>query len=117
MGGGPTISGGMSQAEYQKLLDEQRKYADEAELKREQRLKEYETQRLQAEKDLLNAQKMAEQQQITTQQQAEAQIAAEVEAADQAMVKDKASMDKLGSSFYDSLYQGLYGNTDQQRPK
>lgn len=117
MGGGPTISGGMSQAEYQKLLDEQRKYADEAELKREQRLKEYETQRLAAEKELLTAQKMAEQAQISSQQEAEAQIASEIEAANKQTEQEKGSMDKLGSSFYDSLYQGLYGNAEQQRPK
>ena len=78
MGGGPTISGGMSQAEYQQLL--------------------------------------AEQQKITSQQDAEAQIAAELEAAQQEDVANKGSMGKLGQSFYDSLFQGLYG-TPQERPK
>jgi hypothetical protein len=80
MGGAPTISGGMSQSEYQKLLDEQRVYAEEAEAKREAKLAEYDQNRIKAEKDLLEAQKLAEQQKIAAQQDAEAQIAEEVQA-------------------------------------
>jgi 2C-methyl-D-erythritol 2,4-cyclodiphosphate synthase len=118
MGGGPTISGGMSQAEYQQLLMEQRRYAEEADAKREAKLKEYEIQRTQAEKSLLDAQKIAEQQKITSQQDAEAQIAAELEAAQQQEEMKKGSMETLGSSFYDSLYQGLYGTSgSEQRPQ
>jgi lysyl-tRNA synthetase class I len=117
MGGGPTISGGMSQKEYQDLLNEQRKYAEEAEAKREAKLKEYETQRVQAEKDLIEAAKIAEQEKITTQQDAEAQIAAELEAVNQMEEQQKGSSSKLGQSFYDSLYQGLYGNTGSERPR
>lgn len=115
MGGGPTISGGMSQAEYQQLLMEQRKYAEEADIKREQKLKEYETQRLQAEKDLLTAQKMAEQEMISSQQEAEKQISEEIQASDE---EEKAKANTLGSSFYDSLYKGLYGQSGQsERPQ
>lgn len=114
MGGAPSISGGMSQAEYQQLLMEQRKYAEEADLKREQKLKEYETQRLQAEKDLINAQKIAEQEMISSQQAAEQQISEEIQASDQA---EQTRADTLNQSFYDSLYRGLYGQGEQPRPR
>jgi hypothetical protein len=110
MGGAPTISGGMSQAEYQKLLDEQRKYAEEADLKREERLKQYEQDRIKAEKDLLEAQKLAEQAKITSQQDAEAEIAAEIEATQS---EDQSTMSNLGRSFYDSLYKGLSPNAER----
>jgi len=111
MGGAPTISGGMSQAEYQKLLDEQRVYADEAEAKREAKLAEYEQNRIKAEKDLLEAQKLAEQQKIAAQQDAEAQIAGEVQAMDQTQIKRAT----LGTDLAQSLLKGMSGTTE--RPK
>ena len=113
MGGGPTISGGMTQAEYQKLLDEQRKYAEEADAKREAKLAEYEQNRIKAEKDLLEAQKLAEQQKITSQQDAEAQIASEIEASQMTDEQQKAEMNRLSSNFYDSLYKGLSPNAER----
>lgn len=114
MGGAPTISGGMSQKEYQDLLNEQRKYAEEADAKREAKLAEYEQNRIKAEKDLLEAQKLAEQQKISSQQDAEAQIAAELQASQMTEEEKKAGLNKLGSNFYDSLYQGL--SQKQERP-
>jgi serine phosphatase RsbU (regulator of sigma subunit) len=116
MGGGPTISGGMTQAEYQKLLDEQRRYAEEADAKREEKLKQYEQDRIKAEKDLLEAQKLAEQQKITAQQEAEAQIAEELEAAQMSEEQEKTSGMRLGSSFYDAIYKGI-ATTEQQKPE
>ena len=117
MGGAPTISGGMSQAEYQKLLDEQRVYADEAEAKREAKLAEYEQNRIKAEKDLLEAQKLAEQQKIAAQQDAEAQIASEVQAIGQQEQTKKASGQMLGADLAQALLKGIAGTTGQERPK
>lgn len=115
MGGAPTISGGMSPEQYQKLLDEQRVYAEEAEAKREAKLAEYEQNRIKAEKDLLEAQKLAEQQKIAAQQDAEAQIAEEVQAMGQQEQTKKASGQMLGADLAQSLLKGMSGTTE--RPK
>ena len=117
MGGGPSVSGGMSKSEYDMALKEQREYEQIASANREKKLAEYEQNRLNSEKELINAQKGAEQSKIISQQDAEAQIAEELKAQNQQSTT--SSSDKLGSSFYDSLYSGLYGSTSssQTRPK
>lgn len=118
MGGTPSISGGMSQSEYQKLLDEQRKYSEEADVKRDAKLREYEKERLAAEKDLLESAKLAEQQKITSQQDAEEEIAEELEASEVQAEKDKSGGDKLGRSLLESLLRGIADTTTgQERPK
>lgn len=117
MGGGPTVSGGMTKAEYDAALKEQREYATKADSDREAKLAEYEQNRLASEKDLLQAQKNAELAKVTAQQDAEKMTAEEAEAA--ANAASSNASDTLGSSFYDSLYSGLYGSNSpsQTRPK
>ena len=116
-GGGPKVSGGMTKAEYDAALAEQRQYEEKATAARDAKLAEYEQSRLSSEKELILAQKATEQSKIVSQQDAEAQIAEELKAQNQQSTT--SASDKLGSSFYDSLYSGLYGSTSssQTRPK
>ena len=104
MGGGPRVSGGMSKAEYDAALKEQREYQTKADAEREAKMAEYEQNRLASEKDLIDAQKAAEQAKITAQQDAEAMLSDEAEA----VTLDKTqAKDKLSSDFYESLYKGV----------
>lgn len=104
MGGGPTVSGGMSKAEYDAALKEQRDYAEKADSAREAKLAEYEQNRLASEKDLINAQKNAELAKVIAQQDAEKMTADEAEAA--ANAASSGTSDTLSSNFYESLYKG-----------
>ena len=112
MGGAPTISGGMTQAEYQELLAEQRKYAEQAEKERMTKIEQMEKERVSAEKELLEAQKLAEAEKIAAQQAAEAELAEEIKAVSE---EEETDQTRLSSSFYDSLYRGL--SSDQPRPE
>lgn len=114
MGGGPTISGGMTKDEYDAALAEQRDYATKAELARDEKLAEYEKNRIASEKDLLQAQKNAELAKVTAQQDAEQMTAEEAEAAANAASSDTS--DTLSSNFYDALYTGVNGS-NSERPK
>ena len=116
-GGGPTVSGGMTKAEYDAALAEQRQYEEKATAERDAKLSQYEQTRLSSEKELINSQKAYEQSKILAQQEAEAALADELTA--QTQQGTTTPSDQLGSSFYDSLYSGLYGSSDssQTRPK
>lgn len=115
MGGGPTISGGMTKAEYDAALAEQRDYATKAEAARDEKLAEYEKNRIASEKDLLQAQKNAELAKVTAQQDAEQMTAEEADAAANAAASGGTS-DTLSSNFYDALYTGVNGSNGE-RPK
>jgi len=103
-GGAPTISGGMTKAETDAVLAEQRQYAEKADIARETRLAEYEKNRLASEESLIAAQKAAEQAKITSQQDSEKMLSDEGKAVD--LSKLQAS-DKLSSNFYESIYKGI----------
>ena len=111
-GGGPTVSGGMSKAEYDAALAEQRDYATKADAAREAKLAEYEQNRLASEKDLVNAQKNAEMAKIIAQQDAEKMTAEEAEAAANAASTTEQST--LSSNFYDALYTGVNGSSSDR---
>lgn len=108
MGGGPSVSGGMSKGEYDAALAEQRKYEEGATSARDAKLAQYEKDRIAAEKGLLQSAKDAEMAKTTAQQDAEAALAAE---ADAQLTEDQKQQSKLGSSFYESLYKGSINNT------
>ena len=109
MGGRPSVSGGMTKAEYDAALAEQRDYASKADATREAKLAEYEQNRLASEKDLINAQKNAELSKMQAQQDAEKMTAAEAEAAANAATTGQQST--LSSNFYDALYTGVNGSS------
>jgi len=113
MGGGPSVSGGMSKSEYDAALKEQRDYAEKADLAREAKLAEYEQNRIKSEQDLITAQKNAEMAKVTAQQDAEAMTAEEALAASQATTMNT---DKLTSNMAAALYTGASGQ-DSVRPK
>lgn len=108
MGGGPSVSGGMTKSEYDAALAEQRKYEEGATATRDAKLAQYEKDRIAAEKGLLQSAKDAEMAKTTAQQDAEAALAAE---ADAQLTEDQKQQSKLGSSFYESLYKGSINNT------
>ena len=112
MGGGPTVSGGMTSAEYNAALAEQRDYATKADAAREAKLAEYEQNRLASEKDLINAQKNAELTKMQAQQDAEKMTAEEAEAAANAATTGQQST--LSSNFYDALYTGVNGSSSDR---
>ena len=112
MGGGPTVSGGMSQTEYAAALAEQRLYAEKADDIRSAKLAEYEQNRLASEKDLINAQKNAELAKLQAQQDAEKMTAEEAEAAANAATTGQQST--LSSNFYDALYTGVNGSSSDR---
>lgn len=114
MGGGPTVSGGMTKAEYDAALAEQRDYATKAEADRDAKMAEYEQKRLASEKDLINAQKNAELAKVSAQQDAEKMTAEEAAAAANAATTGQQST--LSSNFYDALYTGVNGS-NSERPK
>lgn len=114
MGGGPTISGGMTKEETDAVIAEQRAYEAQAEAARDAKLAEYEQNRLASEKDLINAQKNAELAKVTAQQDAEKMTAEEAEAA--ANAASSNTSDTLSSNFYDALYTGVNGS-NSERPK
>lgn len=113
MGSGPTVSGGMSKAEYDAALKEQRDYSEKADAAREAKLAEYEQNRIKSEQDLITAQKNAEMAKVTAQQNAEAMTAEEALAASQSTTMNT---DKLNSNMAAALYSGVVGQ-DTVRPK
>jgi len=115
MGGSPSISGGMTQAEYQAQLDEQRAYSERQEkqmrefyeqqlLKQEETARQMAEQAKQKERDEIAQAERAEE---MLQQEAAAQSGQTQEGSSQSNEEDEDAFD-----FYSSLYQGL-----EERPE
>jgi DNA-binding FadR family transcriptional regulator len=111
MGGSPSISGGMTQAEYQAQLDEQRAYSEA----QEKKMREfYEEQMIKQEETARQAAEQAKQEEINR--------IAEAEAAEDALQEEIAAQTEEETAeettegdafdFYSSLYQGL-----EERPE
>jgi len=103
MGGAPTIQGGMTKAEQEQLLADERRYQQEQEDARRERAKADEKEReaaAQAERERIKAEEAA--------RIAEADIA-EQEAIDAAtsMEEEEEGREKLTVDFYGSLYNGV----------
>lgn len=111
MGGQPVIQGGMSAAEYSKILADQQKWADQAEKDREIRVREYERERMANEKSALLEQKQLEEMSIQSQKEAEEEIADEIKAQEEDALTSE--IPRLGSNFISSLYQGLINSSDR----
>jgi hypothetical protein len=77
------------------------------------KIEEMEKERVSAEKELLEAKKLAEAEKISSQQMAEAELAEEIKAVEE---QEEQTEERLGSTFYDSLYRGMAGQS-QQRPE
>lgn len=107
MGGGPSISGGMSYAEQKALMQEEREFQQKMEKERIKAAQDAETQRVareQAERDRQKAQEMASRQETT---QAEQEAILEAQA--QTDVEEQKSMrgdSTKALDFYYSLYKG-----------
>jgi len=105
MGGQPVIQGGMSAADYERILKEQQEWATQAEKDREVRVQQYEKERLANEKAALLEQKQLEEMSIQSQKDAEQAVAEEIKAQQEDTLTSE--MPRLGSNFISSLYQGL----------
>lgn len=111
MGGQPIIQGGMSAAEYSKILADQQAWATQAEKDRDARVAQYEKERIANEKAALVEAKALEEMSIASQKEAEAAIAEEAQAQQQQSLTSE--MPRLGSNFISSLYQGLITSGDR----
>jgi hypothetical protein len=113
MGGSPSISGGMTQAQYQQQLDEQRAYNERQEKQmrefyEQQLLKQEETARQMAEQA-----KQKEKDEIAQAERAEEMLQEEAAAqSGQQETGTSEDTDEDAFDFYGSLYQGL-----EQRPE
>ena len=118
MGGKPKIDGGMTYAEQQAMIKENREYEEAQTLKREERLAMSELQRKKDEADNLAKVKLAESQKIEELNSAEDIIASEQVAMASANKTDSSGSATLGNQFYSSLLDNsaLY-SSKQTRPK
>lgn len=121
MGGRPTVSGGMTSAEYSAMLEKQAKIAADAETTRQKNLMAYEEQRKAAEAEQLRLAKQSEQLSIAQQQAAEAETAKELEAMGE--VSTPRNIEELTEEEYQKLtgmFGSLYSGTTEsylQRPQ
>lgn len=102
MGGAPTIQGGMTKAEQEQLLADERRYQDEQEQIRRERAKADEKDRAladQAERDRIKAEEAAR---IT-----EANMAEQEAIAAATSMEEDTGQKKLAVDFYGSLYNGV----------
>lgn len=107
MGGGPSISGGMSKADYDEMLTKQAEIAKEAEATRQANLMKYEDQRKANEAAQLQALKDTEKAAINANLSAESEVAKEI----QSLQENKPALtaeelQKLQAGF-GSLYSGM----------
>ena len=117
MGGKPTVQGGMTKAEQDAALKEQREYEKQATMERDAKLAEYENKRAQNQANLIASTKQQEQQLIYDQRNAEQLLSKNISAMDKSPnQKDNAS---FISDIVSSLYEGIYGSAAaaKKRPK
>lgn len=110
MGGSPSISGGMTQAEYRQMLDEQEVRAQ----RREEQMREFYEKQMkeQEEKARKAAEEVANRERQTLAEAEQAEEALQQEVAAQAQAQEEQEEDEGAFDFYGSLYQGL-----EERPE
>jgi len=102
MGGAPTIEGGMTKAEQEQLLADERRYQQEQEDARRERAKADEKEReaaAQAERERIKAEEAA--------RIAEANIAEQESINAMTSMEQDTGQEKLAVDFYGSLYSGI----------
>ena len=110
MGGSPSISGGMTQAEYRQMLDEQEVRAQ----RREKEMREFYANQMkeQEEKAKAAAEEAAAKEKAKIAESEKAEEMLQQEAAAQAQAQEEQEEDEGAFDFYGSLYQGL-----EERPE
>jgi hypothetical protein len=112
MGGRPKVYGGMSQAEYNSILERQARISADAEAERQKNLLAYETERRLAEQDQIRFLKEAERLAIMSQKAAEEETAKELQA--QTEEPEKNTLSQEESERLKSMFGSLYSGTIQQ---
>lgn len=120
MGGKIKVDGGMTKAEQEAMLNENRKYEEEQQLKREERLAAAELERKNEAAKAIQDVKNVEELKIEDLQSAATEISNEeiAQAKAKQMGGDGSGGQTLGNQFYDSLFNNteLYASK-QKKPK